>query len=69
MAGGGLAFMLVAIVCAVLLVTDVVLGRAAAIVVSSLTGVAFVLLWGVLPWLRRRSAPTEEPLVRVVDDS
>jgi len=49
MAGAGLAFVLVAMVCAVLLVTDVVLNRPAALVISGLTLVLFVSLWFVLP--------------------
>ncbi len=53
MASGGLAFLLVAMVCAVLLVSDVVMGRSAAIIVAVLTAGWFVLLWGLLPWLRR----------------
>lgn len=54
MATGGLFFLLVAMVGAVLLVTDFVLPRGAAILVSALTAVWFVLLWGVLPWTQRR---------------
>ncbi len=53
MASGGLAFLLVAIVCAVLLVSDVVMGRSLAIVVAVVTACWFGLLWGLLPWLRR----------------
>jgi hypothetical protein len=53
MASGGLAFLLVAIVCAVLLVSDVVMGRSAAIIVAVVTACWFGLLWGLLPWLRR----------------
>jgi len=53
MASGGLAFLLVAMVGAILLVSDVVMGRALATVVTVVAGAWFVLLWGVLPWLRR----------------
>jgi len=59
MASGGLFFLFVAMVCAVLLVTDVVLSRPAAIVVSALTGAWFVLLWFVLP-LARRGDPDDD---------
>jgi hypothetical protein len=53
MASGGLAFLLVAMVGSVLLVTDFVLGRTAALIVGPATAVWFIMLWGVLPWLRR----------------
>jgi MFS family permease len=53
MASGGLAFLLVAMVGAVLLVTDLILDRAYAIVVTAVMAIWFGLLWGVLPWLRR----------------
>jgi hypothetical protein len=72
MASGGLAFLLIAVVCAVLLVVDVVLGRAASIVLGGLTALGFITLWGVLPYIRRRSAPEPYPsddheLIRVSD--
>jgi hypothetical protein len=54
LASSGLAFLLVAMVSSVLLVTDVVLDRTWAILVSAVAGAWFVLLWGVLPYLRRR---------------
>jgi hypothetical protein len=53
MASGGLAFMLVAMVGSVLLVSDVVLGRPLALVVTAAAAIWFVLLWGVFPLLRR----------------
>jgi hypothetical protein len=53
MASGGLAFMLVAMVSAVLLITDFILDRWIAWLLSGLTAVWFVLLWLVLPVLRR----------------
>lgn len=53
MAYAGLMLTTVSMVSAVLLATDVVLDRPAAIVVSALTGVGLLLLWAVLP-LRRR---------------
>jgi len=54
MASGGLFFLLVSMVGAVLLATDVVLPRTAAIVLSAVAGAWFVLLWFVLPLARRR---------------
>jgi hypothetical protein len=56
MALGGLAFLLVSMVSSVLLVTDVILDRWAAILLSAVVGAWLALLWGVLPWLRRRTA-------------
>jgi MFS family permease len=53
MASGGLAFLWLAMVCAVLLVCDVVIGRPAAIIVALITAGWIGLLWGILPWLRR----------------
>jgi hypothetical protein len=53
MASGGLAFLVVAIVCAVLLVLDFLVGRTLAIILSAIAAMWLVLLWGVLPWLRR----------------
>lgn len=55
MTGGGLAFLLVAMGASVLLVTDFVLSRPVAVVVTGLTGLWFVLLWGVFPLLRREA--------------
>jgi TRAP-type C4-dicarboxylate transport system permease large subunit len=54
MAYAGLMLVVVSMVSAVLLATDEVLDRLAAVVVSAATGVVFVLLWVVLPLLRRR---------------
>jgi hypothetical protein len=53
MASGGLAFLAVAIVCAVLVVLDFLVGRTLAIILSAVAAMWLVLLWGVLPWLRR----------------
>ena len=60
MASGGLAFLLVSMVCAVGLAVDVVVGRAPAIILSAVVAVSFVALWGALPWRRRRKAAEEE---------
>ena len=59
MASGGLAALSVATVGSVLLVTDFLLGRVLGIVLTVVTAVWLVLLWGVLPWLRRRDAGPE----------
>jgi len=56
MASGGLVCLLVAMVAAVLLVSDVVVGRAPALIVSLATGCLLALLWGVLPWRRRHES-------------
>jgi hypothetical protein len=49
----GLMLVIVAMVSSVLLAADVVLDRPAAIAVGGATGVVFILLWVVLPLLRR----------------
>jgi hypothetical protein len=56
MASGGLAFLVVAMVGAVMLVLDVVHGRVLAVTGSLVAGIWFTLLWAVLPWLRRTGA-------------
>ncbi|WBB75006.1 DUF6328 family protein [Micromonospora sp. WMMD1128] len=53
MATGGLFFMLIAMVSAVLLVTDFVLDRPIAFLLSALTGIWFLLFWAILPFSRR----------------
>ncbi|MCX5121008.1 DUF6328 family protein [Micromonospora sp. NBC_00362] len=53
MATGGLAFMLIAMVSAVLLITDFVLDRPIAFVLSALTGIWFLTFWVALPFARR----------------
>ena len=53
MATAGLACMLVAMVAAVLLITDYVLPRGVAFLLSGLTALWFVAFWLVLPWMRR----------------
>jgi hypothetical protein len=49
MASAGLALLVVAVVSAVLLAVDNVVGRGVAIAVATATGVWFVFLWGVAP--------------------
>ncbi|MFF5171665.1 DUF6328 family protein [Micromonospora sp. NPDC000089] len=53
MASAGLGFMLVSMVSAVLLVTDFVLDRPLAFVLSALTGLWFLTFWIILPMARR----------------
>ncbi|MET7750730.1 DUF6328 family protein [Micromonospora sp. NPDC005367] len=53
MASCGLAFMLISMVSAVLLITDFVLDRPLAFVLSGLTGLWFLIFWGLLPFVRR----------------
>jgi hypothetical protein len=60
MASGGLAFLVLAIVCAVLLVLDFLVGRTLAIILSAIAAAWLVLLWGILPWLRRHDNSDEE---------
>jgi hypothetical protein len=50
---GGLSLMLVSMVAAVLLATDMVLDRVAAAITAGAVGLGFVSLWGVLPLFRR----------------
>ncbi|GAA1864194.1 DUF6328 family protein [Asanoa iriomotensis] len=53
MATGGLSFLLVSMVSAVLLITDFILSRHVAIILSGLTAIFFLTFWAVLPWARR----------------
>ena len=53
MATGGLFFMLIAMVSAVLLITDFVLSRPIAFLLSGITGVWFLVFWVILPFARR----------------
>ncbi|AVT42066.1 DUF6328 family protein [Plantactinospora sp. BB1] len=60
MATGGLAFMLIAMVSSVLLITDFVLPRPVAFVLSGVTGIWFLTFWAVLPFLRRNWGEADE---------
>ncbi|MGK5441710.1 DUF6328 family protein [Micromonospora sp. URMC 105] len=53
MASGGLAFMLISMVSAVLLITDFVLSRPIALLLSALTALWFLTFWMILPFARR----------------
>lgn len=60
MASGGLAFMLVAMVASVLLITDFLLSRPVALVLSVLTGLWFFTFWVALPFMRRNWAADDD---------
>ncbi|MEV6694321.1 DUF6328 family protein [Micromonospora sp. NPDC051196] len=53
MASGGLALMLIAMVSSVLLITDFVLARPIAFLLSAVTGLWFLTFWLILPFSRR----------------
>ena len=53
MATGGLALMLIAMVSSVLLITDYVLERPLAFLLSAVTGLWFLTFWVILPFSRR----------------
>jgi amino acid permease len=53
MATGGLAFLLVAMVSSVLLITDFILDRPIAWIFTALTALFFLTFWAGIPWLRR----------------
>lgn len=61
MATGGLAFTLVSMVSSVLLITDFVLPRVTAFVISGVAGLWFFTLWAALPMLSRRNWADDEP--------
>ena len=60
MATGGLGFMLIAMVSAVLLITDFVLPRPIAFVLSGLTALWFLTFWAGLPLMRRHWGETRD---------
>ena len=60
MATGGLAFMLIAMVSAVLLITDFILSRPIAFVLSAITAVWFLTFWAGLPFARRNWADGDD---------
>jgi O-antigen/teichoic acid export membrane protein len=53
MATGGLAFLLVAMVAAVLLITDYLLAWPMTIILTAATGIFFLVFWALIPWQRR----------------
>jgi O-antigen/teichoic acid export membrane protein len=60
MATGGLAFMLIAMVSSVLLITDYLFDMWAAIILTALTGACFLTFWAALPFARRNWAEEED---------
>jgi hypothetical protein len=60
MASGGLAFLVVAMVGSVFVVTDFVLSRTVAVGLTIVAAVWLVLFWAVFPWLRRHRGPDDE---------
>jgi hypothetical protein len=57
MASVGLAFLFISMMGAILLATDVVIGRGWAVALTAVAGVYFVFLWWVLPWRNRGPEP------------
>jgi amino acid permease len=60
MASGGLAFMLVSMVSAVLLITDFLLSLTPAIIITAVAGAWFLTFWAVLPFARRNWSEDDE---------
>ena len=60
MATGGLAFMLIAMVSSVLLITDYLLNLTAAIILTSITAAWFLTFWAMLPFARRNWGEDED---------
>lgn len=60
MATGGLAFMLVAMVSSVLLITDYLLPTWLALVLTAVAGLWFLTFWAILPFARRNWAEDED---------
>jgi amino acid permease len=59
-ATGGLAFMLIAMVSSVLLITDFILPRPVAFVLSGVTAVWFLTFWAALPFTRRNWGESDD---------
>lgn len=68
MATGGLGFMLIAMVSSVLLITDFVLARPIAFLLSGLTAVWFLTFWAGLPFLRRKWGEDDDEDDEAVED-
>ncbi|MDG4832692.1 DUF6328 family protein [Solwaraspora sp. WMMD1047] len=68
MASGGLALMLIAMVSSVLLITDYLLPRPLAFVLSGVTAVWFLSFWAGLPYLRRNWAEDDDETDSVPED-
>ncbi|MEV0733086.1 MULTISPECIES: DUF6328 family protein [Polymorphospora] len=59
-ASGGLGFMLIAMVSSVLLITDFILPRPVAFILSGITAIFFLVYWAGLPFLRRNWGDGDE---------
>ena len=59
MASGGLAFMLIAMVSSVLLITDYLFATWTAVILTVITGAWFLTFWALLPFARRNWAEEE----------
>jgi Family of unknown function (DUF6328) len=57
LASVGLAFLFISMMGAILLATDVVIGRGWAVAMTSAAAIYFALLWWVLPWRNRGTEP------------
>jgi amino acid permease len=70
MATGGLAFLLISMVSSVLLVTDYILSRPVAFVLTAVTAAFFVTFWAAIPFTRHRwiDEDAEEEDDEVSDD-
>jgi amino acid permease len=60
MATGGLAFLLIAMVAAVLLITDFLLAWPMTIILTSATAVFFLVFWAMIPWSKRNWITDED---------
>jgi hypothetical protein len=60
MASGGLAFMLIAMVSSVLLITDYLHNTWLAVVLTVVTGAWFLTFWAAVPWFRRNWIDEED---------
>jgi hypothetical protein len=60
MASGGLAFMLIAMISSILLITDFLLSLTMAVVLTTIAGAFFLTLWAALPFARRNWADENE---------
>jgi hypothetical protein len=60
MATGGLAFMLIAMVSSILLITDFILNMTAAVILTVIAGGWFLTFWAALPFARRNWADDDD---------
>jgi uncharacterized membrane-anchored protein len=60
LAAGGLIFLAIAVLCAVLFVLDVVINLTLAIALTAVLGLLILSLWYALPWRLRRKHPSRD---------